>query len=275
MKQESTKKIGNRFSIGQQSYLTILLVLLALVAVATVTAAWFSIADRTNVYSMSMDVSAGPSLRFDLYSHSDFKEYRQTLSFDEIASYVVRQSGYDMHTTQMEPVTTENYEVFTLRNGEVRTSDTGSYWEFPLHFMGTEDMVVHLTAQNSSDRDDGTRISSSKVNLPQSMRICFETDGNHMIYDPGMGDSAEIFGKNKIFGLQLTTNTWDNDNSVLFSLPAYTDKTVIVRIWMEGTDEACTDELKESDFAIYMRFEGTDENGYPLTGKRVEEMPSE
>jgi len=267
MKNERTKKPGNRFSPGQQTYMTVLLVMIALVAITAATAAWFSIAEKTNVYSMSMNISSGPALRFDLYSHDEFEEYRQTLSFEEIAGYVQRQLGYDMRTTVIQPVTTEDYETFTLRSGEVKAKDSGFYWEFPLHFMGTEDMIVHLTAKNSTDKEDGTKITSPRENLPQSMRICFETDGNHMVFDPGMGDYSEISGKNKIFGLQLTTDTWDNNNSILFSLPAYTDKYVTVRIWMEGTDEACTDELKESDFAIRLRFEGTDEEGKPLTSR--------
>ena len=39
------------------------------------------------------------------------------------------------------------------------------------------------------------------------------------------------------------------------------DKPVVIRIWLEGTDEACTDDLRDADYSIRLRFAGTDEDG--------------
>ena len=36
------------------------------------------------------------------------------------------------------------------------------------------------------------------------------------------------------------------------------DKAVLVHIWLEGTDPLCTDELKSAEYAIRLRFTGTD-----------------
>lgn len=267
MKTQTEQEKRQTMSLGQRSYATILLAILALVAITAATAAWFSISDNTHVYSMGMEITAGPALRIDASSHPTFEEHLQTLPFERIADAVRQRLNYDMRTTPMKPVTTQNCETFTLRSGTVEPVTSGAYWEFPLYFMATEDMVVHLTAANSPGADDGTRIQSAQPTLPQSMRISFTADGKTVVYDPGMGDNSTVFAEIKNFGLQSASDTVYNQNSVLFSLSKQVEKTVMVRIWMEGTDEACTDQLKESDFTIQMRFEGTDENGQPLSGR--------
>ncbi len=268
-REQSNQKKRGRISAGQRSYITLLLVLIALAGITAATAAWFMISDRTRVYSLSMNISAGPSLRFDTVPHESYEQYPQTISFDQIADAVVRQQNYDMRKTLLKPVTTSDVQTFTFRDGTVVRSNTGAYWEFPIHFIASEDMIVHLTAQNSAGHQDGTLISSSIPQLPESLRISFEADGNVTVYDPGMGDSSTFFGKIKNFGLQTGNVSGYNQNSVLFPLKALTDKTVIFRVWMEGTDEACTDELKNSDFEIRLRFEGTDESGNRLSGRRA------
>ena len=62
---------------------SILLVLLALVSITAATVAWFSIADRTKVRSMSMEITTGVNLRFDLDAHDTFDEYVKTLEFEQ------------------------------------------------------------------------------------------------------------------------------------------------------------------------------------------------
>ena len=52
---------------------SILLLLLALVAVTATTVAWFSIADRARVRTMSLDIISGVDLRMDLDAHDTKK----------------------------------------------------------------------------------------------------------------------------------------------------------------------------------------------------------
>ena len=59
--------------------------------------------------------------------------------------------------------------------------------------------------------------------------------------------------------------TYNGDNE-LFSLKKETDQPVIVHVWMEGTDESCTDALKGADYSIQLMFVGTDEAGNVLDG---------
>ena len=105
-------------------------------------------------------------------------------------------------------------------------------------------MDVYLTTEDSSGKTDGTKIESSNPELPNAMRISFTSDNETMVYDPGNGD-VDIR---------------------LFSLKKEKNQPVIVHIWIEGTDEACTDALRGADYQISMRFVGKDENGNVLDG---------
>ncbi|MBR3640653.1 MAG: hypothetical protein IKN53_01320, partial [Oscillibacter sp.] len=129
-----------------------------------------------------------------------------------------------------------------------------------------EAMIGHVTSSTEVG-EDGTLVSSSKPTLPQSMRMSMTADGNTYVYDPGMGNSQTNIGNIKNFGLPNALDMVYTNVNALFSMKKGEDKTVVFHIWMEGTDEACTDELKNSDFSIRLRFEGTDEAGNRLSGK--------
>lgn len=223
---------------------SILLVLLALVSITAATVAWFSIADRTKVRSMSMEITTGVNLRFDLDAHDTFDEYVKTLGFEQIAERIEQEKGFKMSEVPLEPVTTTDYAEFTFENGTVVSPEKGAYLEFTLNFMSTQDMDVYLTTEDSSGKTDGTKIESSNPELPDAMRISFTVDSETIVYDPGNGD-VDIR---------------------LFSLKKEKNRPVIVHIWIEGTDEACTDALRGADYQISMRFVGKDENGNVLDG---------
>lgn len=255
------KKTGKRRLLP----VSILLLIIALVFATAATVAWMSISDNTRLYSMSMDISAGTALRFDLDPHADITGYRGTLSFGDIADRIMAEQGFDPRESELTPVTTVDCETFTLRNGTVKESSSGSYLEFTLHFMAAEDMIVHLTSANSRAGNDGTHVSSAIPELPPAMRISFSVNGTTVVYDPGIGDETYLMGESiKVFGLPSSENMMYNNQNSLFSIKADTDLPVTVRIWMEGTDDACTDLLKGGDYSIRLRFEGTDEFGNPL-----------
>ena len=68
---------NNKTLISARSrlYTSVLLVLLALVAVTAATVAWFSIADNTKVKSMSLDIVSGTDLRMDLDPHETLEKH--------------------------------------------------------------------------------------------------------------------------------------------------------------------------------------------------------
>lgn len=250
------KKQNNK-TVRSRLYTSVLLVLMAFVAVTAATVAWFSIADRAKVKTMSLDIIADADLRMDLDPHSTIDQYVKTLSFEQIAARIQQEKGFSMETTPLEPVTTADYETFTYENGKTVENTSGAYLEFTLHFMAAKDMIVHLTSANSSSgAEDGTLIMSQNAALPESMRIAFSADGKTWNYDPGMGGTSSTEGSVRTFGLPEASAMKENEDNAMFSLKEGQDKEVKVHIWLEGTDEACTDELRGSDYSIRLRFTG-------------------
>ena len=96
---------------------SVLLALLALVSVTAATAAWMTIADRTRVRSMRMDITTGVNLRFDLDPHETFEEYVKTLTFEQIAERIKAEKEFDPRETPLTPVTTKDCEKFVLEDG--------------------------------------------------------------------------------------------------------------------------------------------------------------
>ena len=246
-----------KMSTKTRLYTSFLLVLLALVALTAATVAWFSIADNTKVNTMNLEIVAGTDLRMDLDPHQKFEQYVKTLSFESIAARIKRDKGFSMREVPLEPVTTSNYKVFTYENGQTVSVKSGAYLEFTLHFIAEKDMIVHLTSANSSERaGDGTFVSSKNPNLPKAMRIAFSADGKTWIYNPGMGDTSKTSGKAQTFGLPISSKMTLTKKNAMFSLVEGQNKPILVHIWMEGTDPACTDQLKAADYSIRLRFTG-------------------
>jgi len=228
---------------------TLLILAIALVSVTAVTYAWFSISDNARLSMMRMDVTTGPSLRMDLVPHATFEEYRRTLTFREIADRIRTDTGVDIASVPIEPVTTRDGVSFVFEDGSAASYRNGTYVEFTLHFMSVGDMYVHLTSTSSKNADDGTRIwSDTNRTLSEAMRLSVTKDTDTFIYDPGTMD---------IEGM--------TDSNTVFFIPDATDVPVVIRVWIEGTDPACTNDLKGSDYSVRMRFEGSDENNQPLT----------
>ena len=265
-KKDQNKKDQNKKNVRQRVYISLMLTLIALVAVTAATVAWFSIADRTKVNTMGLDIVADVEMRMDLDAHDTIDQYVRTLSFESIQNRIQREKGFSMSATPLSPVTTSDYSTFTYENGKVAEATEGSYLEFTLHFMAAKDMIVHLTSADSdTGKGDGTVVSSGVAALPQAMRISFTADGQTWVYDPGTGDFLSSSGAVRVFGLAPAADMKVGDNNALFTLKEGEDKPVVVHIWLEGTDPQCTDELKKADYSIRLRFTGTDMNGKSFT----------
>jgi hypothetical protein len=257
---DKEKKQGTR----RMATTSLLLLLIALAAVTATTVAWFSISSHTLVHSLSMDVTTGYALRFDTVPHGEFTEYYETLSVKEIFEQISERYGYDPYSARLVPVTTDDGRVFTLRNGTVKGPEEGAYLDFTLHFMSTKDMDVHLSSSHSFRGNDGTLISSELAKLPEALRISFTCGDKTVIFDPGATEIEHTSKNILIFGLPQAEDMIYNDTNSLFGMKAEVDTPVDVRIWIEGTDEACSDDIRGGDYSIRLRFVGTDENSVPI-----------
>ena len=75
MKEANSQKQSD--SMRSRVRTSILLLLLALVAVTATTVAWFSIADKARVRTMSLDIISGVDLRMDLDAHDTIEAYKK------------------------------------------------------------------------------------------------------------------------------------------------------------------------------------------------------
>ena len=269
------KKKGTKKDAGKRMYLSILLLLLAIISITAATAAWFTIADFSRVKSVGLEIFSGANLRFDLDPHQSLEDYVRTLQFREIAERIRQDKGFDMKTEFLEPVTTSDCISFTLEDGTLVESESGAYLEFVLHFMAGADMVVHLTSANSEGSEDGTKVTSKNQQLLDAMRIGFTAGGRTSVYQPGKAAGGSSGTGWKTFGLPSAEQMVYNDENALFSLKAYQNLPVTVHVWLEGTDEACTDALRGADYSIQLRFEGTDENNQVINGTEQKSKKSE
>ncbi len=233
---------------------TLVLAGLALVAVAMSTFAWFSIADSAKVRSLAIEMNTDGSLRFDLDAHERFTDYVITLGFDQITSRIGSEQGVDVDASSLQPVTSSDGQTFSFENGGEASASTGAFLEFTLHFISLQDSVVRLTGQDGEDGARGTAfLSSASDSLPLAMRMSFTADGQTWIYDPNVAAGSAAQGAATTFGLDANEAT---AASSMFSLTAEQDKSVLVRIWLEGTDSNCTNSIKGADYSVSMRFEG-------------------
>ncbi len=233
---------------------TLVLAGLALVAVAMSTFAWFSIADSAKVRSLAIEMNTDGSLRFDLDAHERFTDYVITLGFDQITSRIGSEQGMDVDASSLQPVTSSDGQTFSFENGGEASASTGAFLEFTLHFISLQDSVVRLTGQDGEDGARGTAfLSSASDSLPLAMRMSFTADGQTWIYDPNVAAGSAAQGAATTFGLDANEAT---AASSMFSLTAEQDKSVLVRIWLEGTDSNCTNSIKGADYSVSMRFEG-------------------
>lgn len=244
----------------KRKFLTaILLVLFAIAGISAITFAWFSLSDNAGVSSFTFDITNGKSLRMDLTAHEKYEDYVKTLGFGDITNYIEKTQGYKFSESALDPVTTDDCVSFRLEDGTLVNKESGKYLEFTLHFMSEADMLVHLTSENSDGAQDGTLIYSSKPTLAAAMRISFSADDETKVYNPGL-NAGELSSINNQFTLPNESEMEYNKQNTLFALKAYEDKPVTIRVWMEGTDPACEDSLKNADYSIRLRFFGTDEN---------------
>ena len=251
MNRTQTKDLKRRLSV------TLVLVAFALVAIAMATFAWFSIADNAKTRMLAMTASSDGSLRFDLDEHDSFDQYVNTLGFGAISSRISSELGVDMDTSKLQPVTTSDYQNFTFEDGTAATAQSGAYLEFTLHFMSLDDCTVRLTGQDGASGELGTAFTSSVSGLPSCMRLSFTADGRTWVYSPRSAPGAAASsGSVTVFGLDAGAAT---DASNMFDLAASVDKSAVVRIWLEGTDENCTNMVKGADYSVSMRFEGVED----------------
>ncbi len=245
---------------------TFMLCVIALLVLITSTLAWFTLSSFASVENIQMDITTGVELRVDMENHgSDIELYKKTITNEMINSYLRTNGNYSLADQLLDPVTTRNGIAFESEQGATRTAGANTFLEFDCYFISSKDMWVHLSSDDANDME-GTAVTTTETGLKaeviQAVRVGFEEDGANpaAIYEPNKVGSA-VNGQTT-FDLAVPMN-YTNDTR-LFHLTALEPKKVTIRVWAEGNDPQCDDDVQRSNLTVKLLFSGTDDNNSPF-----------
>ncbi len=258
---------SEKMSAKSRKRLIIFIAIITLLSMTTSTVAWFTINTFAGVEKLDVHISVAAQLKVSMEDHgTNLDQYVKTITNEMIDTYLAKQNT-KLADIVLDPVTTSDGVRFVNQRNVERQPNQKSYLEFECYFIATEDMWVHLTTEAAENipGSEGTKVTSSSPS-PQNdvvncTRVDFTTDSN----------GTATFENNK--GTQVTQlNTFDlpsgamvySDSTRLFHLDEMTPKKVTVRIWIEGEDPECDDDVQLAELTVAMSFIGCDDSNTPI-----------
>lgn len=267
-KKAAEKLTNEKMSAKSRKRLIVFLAIITLLSMTTSTVAWFTVNTFAGVESLDVHISVAAQLKVSMEDHGkNLDEYVKIITNEMVDGYLTKNYNTKLEDIILDPVTTTNGTRLTNRGGTEREPNDKSYLEFECYFIATEDMWVHLTTEHSNlDGDEGTTVTSSspspKNDVVNCTRVGFTTESN----------GTAVFENNKagtINGLDtfdLPSGTMVYSNSTrLFHLDEMTPKKVTIRIWVDGEDPQCDDDVQDADLRVALSFVGCDENNVPIS----------
>ena len=251
----------NRAQIRIKRRSTFLLSIIAMLVLVTSTLAWFTLNQFASVDNIEMSITTGVDLRVDMDNHgSDISLYKKTITADMINNYLRSNHNTTMEDQKLDPVTTSNGISFVNQGGTGRNANDTSYLEFKVWFIASKDMWVHLSSDVAAELDNTTTVVSTtstgaKADIVRAIRISFEDSGSAAIFEPNAGSAVN--GQNT-FDLPTPMNY--SNSTRLFQLKELTPKLITIRLWAEGNDPECDNDVQEANLSVDLLFAGTDEN---------------
>lgn len=209
---------------------------------------------------MNLKISTAPELYLDIENRgTDTSLWKKTLTNDMINTYLASVSAPRIDQQLLDPVTSSDGITFRSQSGQTREANKNTYLEFKVWFIATKEMWVHLSGQNvlvnneSATTKVTTTESGLKADIVRALRVSYEDAGKAAIYEPNKGGA--VAGQNTFDVGQ----TFSNDTR-LFHLDQLTPKQVTFRIWAEGEDPECDNDVQDANVTVEMLFGGTDES---------------
>lgn len=238
---------------------TFLLSIIAMLVLITSTLAWFTLSNFAAVSDINLKISVAPQLYIDIENRgTDLSLWKKVLTNEMINSYLTSVSAPRMEDQRLDPVTTSNGISFYGEHGGARTANSTSYIEFKVWFIATTDMWVHLSGRNIevAGQQSTTSITTTetgvKAEVVRAIRASFEDNGSAAIWEPNRGtpvNGQTTFDVSESF----------SGDTRLFHLDKLTPKQITVRIWAEGNDPECDDDVQDAELTIQLLFAGTDD----------------
>ena len=245
----------------------ILVAVITLLSMVTSTYAWFKINTFAGVDTLDLHISVSAQLKVGMEDYgTDLERYTKVIT-NEMIDWYLGKYDTSIEETILDPVTTSDGRRFTNQRGSVRVANDRSYLEFDCYFIATEDMWVHLTTESTEmGNDDGTKVSTNstgaKVDVVNCVRVGFDGDSHgSAIYEPNKGNP--VSGQTT-FDLPSGTMVYSN-NTRLFHLNGMEPTKVTIRLWIDGEDPQCDDDVQDAHLAVQLGFIGCDENNIPIS----------
>ena len=243
----------------------VLLLLFALLSLATATLAWFTLNTFSAVDNLEMTVTTGADLRLAIEDlGTDISKYYKVLT-NEMVNQYLRSSETEINKVLLDPLTSsDGIKLFTQKNAQ-RAGNTGGYLEFPIYFIASKEMYVHLTTEGIEDQNmPGTSVTTTetgiKADVVNAVRVSFEpVDDTTKIYEPNKGTPV---ANQSTFDISKPMN-YSNGTRIVH-LDKLSPKRVMVRVWIEGEDPQCDDDIQNAQLTVALTFNGTDENNQPI-----------
>lgn len=239
---------------------TFMLSVIAMLVLITATLAWFTLSNFASVNDINLKISTAPQLYLDIENRgaSDLSLWKKTLTNDMINTALRSTNAPTLDQQLLDPVTTSNGISFSGQHGSARTANNTSYIEFKVWFIATTDMWVHLSGQTVEveNKPATTSISTTetgaKADVIRAVRVSFEDSGSAAIWEPNRG--TPVNGQTTFD----VSQNFSNDTRI-FKLDKLTPKQITFRIWAEGNDPECDDDVQEANLTMTMLFGGTDD----------------
>lgn len=257
---------GEKMAAKSRKRLIIFIAIITLLSMTTSTVAWFSINTFAGVDTLDVHISVAAQLKVAMHDYgTDLSRYGKVIT-NEMVDEFLAGDNTKLADIKLDPVTTSDGVRMVNKNGTERQRNNKSFLEFDCYFIATEPMWVHLTTEDADDQaDSGTRVSSDSP-APQNevvscTRVSYTTDSNGTAtYENNKG--VTINGLNT-FDLPSGTMVYSNDTR-LFHLDELSPKKVTIRLWVDGEDPECDDDVQEADLKVQMSFVGCDDNNVPI-----------
>ncbi len=242
---------------------TFMLCVIALLVLITATMAWFTLNSFASIENIQMNITTGVDLRVDMENHGpDISLYKKVITNEMINGYLTANNKETLNEQLLDPVTSSNGINFFSQRGSQRVANEDSYVEFECYFIASRDMWVHLSSDDANDME-GTAVSTTetgvKAEIVQAVRVSFEEGNSAVIYEPNRGTPV---GGQTTF--DIPTPMAYSNSTRLFHLNELEPVKVTIRLWAEGEDPQCDDDVQQSNVTFNLLFSGTDENNSPF-----------
>ncbi len=259
--------VNEKMPRKRRKRIILFIAIITLLSMTSTTVAWFSVNTFAGVDNLDLHISLSAQLKVAMEDYGrDLEKYTKVITNEMIDGYL---ADYDTSLEEMiiDPVTTTEGVRFTSQRGSVRQPNDHSYLEFDCYFIATEDMWVHLTTESTeAGKDDGTKVTTTstgpQADVVNCVRVDFTSPTNGTaIYEPNRG--TPVNGQST-FDLPSGTMVYTN-NTRLFHLEELTPTLVTIRLWIDGEDPQCDDDVQNAQLGVQLHFIGCDENNVPIS----------